>query len=238
MRLSKETATVDAWLRDVRNNKTNRRRYGKFEYVEERIGAFFTGPLRRYRNIYNPKAASDGDRLDFSWSTDEEALQRLIALNRKYVVVSNQMDPVVSAADIFRASRKRSHIETRMRYLKSQLKVRPVFLESEMRIRGLAFVTNLALVVLNRNAVPSRPECQFSIEVEQEPSIIRESLTDTAEAGRERVHPREVAKGIVCRHRESESPAHIEIRGIGLNKARRSPAHGRACRVNCRCRLQ
>ncbi|HBK59254.1 MAG TPA: hypothetical protein DDZ84_00475 [Firmicutes bacterium] len=32
-----------------------------------------------------------------------------------------------------------------MRYLKSQLKVRSVFLESDMRIRWLAFVTNLAL---------------------------------------------------------------------------------------------
>jgi len=147
MRLSKETETVDAWLRDVRDNKMNRRRYKKLEYVEKRIDAFFTGLLRRYRNIYNPKVVSDVDRLDFSWSMDEEALQRLIALNGKYVVVSNQMDPVVSAADIFLTSRRRSHIETRMRYLKSQLKVRPVFLESEMRIRGLAFVTNLALVV-------------------------------------------------------------------------------------------
>ena len=125
----------------------NRRRYKKLEYVEKRIDAFFTGPLRRYRNIYNPKVVSDGNHLDFSWSMDEEALQRLIALNGKYVVISNQMDPVVSAADIFRTSRRRSHIETRMRYLKSQLKVRSVFLESEMRIRGLAFVTNLALVV-------------------------------------------------------------------------------------------
>ncbi|MEA4883808.1 MAG: hypothetical protein VB144_09185 [Clostridia bacterium] len=57
------------------------------------------------------------------------------------------MDPAVSAADIFRTSRKRSRIETRMRRLKSQLKVRPVLLESDMRIKGLAFVTNLALVV-------------------------------------------------------------------------------------------
>ena len=147
MRLSKETETVDAWLRDVRDNKINRRRYKKLEYVEKRIDAFFTGPLRRYRNIYNPKVVSDGNRLDFSWSMDEEALQRLIALNGKYVVVSNQMDPVASAADIFLTSRRRSHVETRMRYLKSQLKVRPVFLESETRIRGLAFITNLALVV-------------------------------------------------------------------------------------------
>jgi transposase len=147
MKRSKETETVDAWLRDVRDNKINRRHYKKPEYVEKRIDAFFSGPLRRYRKIYNPKVVSNGNHLDFSWSVDEEALQRLIALDGKYVVISNQMDPAVSAADIFRTSRRRSHIETRMRYLKSQLKVRPVFLESEMRIRGLAFVTNLALVV-------------------------------------------------------------------------------------------
>ncbi|MEA4884456.1 MAG: hypothetical protein VB144_12540 [Clostridia bacterium] len=141
MKRSKETETVDAWLRDVRDNKINKRRYKKLEYVEKRIDAFFN------RNIYNPKVGSDGNRLDFSWSMDEEAMQRLISLGGKYVVISNQMDPVVSAADIFRTSRGRSHIEMRMRRLKSQLKVRPVFLESEMRIKGLAFVTNLALVV-------------------------------------------------------------------------------------------
>lgn len=34
-----------------------------------------------------------------------------------------------------------------MRYLKSHLKVRPVFLKSSLRIEGLAFITNLALTV-------------------------------------------------------------------------------------------
>jgi hypothetical protein len=75
MKRAKEIETIDAWLRDVRDNKINERRYKRFD------------------------------------------------------------------------SRRRSHIETRMRYFKSRLKVRPVFLESEMRIRELAFVTNLALIV-------------------------------------------------------------------------------------------
>jgi len=144
MKRAKEIETIDAWLRDVRDNKINKRRYKRFDYVDKRIDAFFSGPLCKYRKIYNPKVTGDDGRLAFAWSIDEEALQRLIALNGKYVVVSNQMDPVVSATDIFLASRRRSHIETRMRYLKSQLKVRPVFLESDMRISGLAFVRNSA----------------------------------------------------------------------------------------------
>jgi hypothetical protein len=147
MKRAKEIETIDAWLRDVRDNKINKRRYKRFDYVGKRIDAFFSGPLRKYRKIYNPKVTGDDGRLAFAWSIDEEALQRLIALNGKYVVVSHQRDPAVGTADIFLASRRRSHIETRMRYLKSQLKVRPVFLESDMRISGLAFVTNLALVV-------------------------------------------------------------------------------------------
>jgi len=147
MKRAKEIETIDAWLRDVRDNKINKRRYKRFDYVDKRIDAFFSGPLCKYRKIYNPRVTGDDGRLAFTWSVDEEALQRLIAPSGKYVVVSNQRDPAVSAADIFLTSRRRSHIETRMRYLKSQLKVRPVFLESDMRIRGLAFVTNLALVV-------------------------------------------------------------------------------------------
>ncbi|MEA4883725.1 MAG: hypothetical protein VB144_08740 [Clostridia bacterium] len=147
MKRSKETETIDAWLRDVRDSKINKYRYKKLDYVEKRIDAFFGGPLRKHRKIYNPKAASDDARLDFTWSVDEQALRRLMALNGKYMVVSNQMDPAVSAADIFRTSRKPSRIETRMRRLKSQLKVRPVLLESDMRIKELAFVTNLDLAV-------------------------------------------------------------------------------------------
>ncbi|MEA4883518.1 MAG: transposase [Clostridia bacterium] len=132
MKRSKEMETIDAWLHDVRDRKINKRRYKRLSYADKRIDAFFSGPLRKYRKIYNPKAASDDARLDFTWSVDEQALQRLMPLNGKYVVISNEMDPAVTAADICLTSRKRSHIETRMRRLKSQLKVRPVFLESDI----------------------------------------------------------------------------------------------------------
>ncbi len=110
------------------------------------MDAFFTGPLRKYRRIYSPRVEGDDGNLALTWSVDEQALARLQALDGKYVVVSNQMRPAITAAEIFYTSRKRSRIETRMRYLKSQLKVRPVLLESALRIEGVAFVTNLALV--------------------------------------------------------------------------------------------
>jgi transposase len=163
MKRSKETETIDAWLRDVRDSKINKYRYKRLGYVEKRIDAFFSGPLRKYRKIYNPKVVGDDDRLAITWFVDEQGLLKLIALDGKYVVISNQMDPAVSAADIFCTSRKRSRIETPMRYLKSQLKVRPAFLESDMRIRGLAFATNLALVVyclLERMLVESISWCK------------------------------------------------------------------------------
>ena len=75
MKRAKEIETIDAWLRDVRYNKIDKRRYKRFDYVDKRIDAFFSGPLRKYRKIYNPKVTGDGGRLAFAWSVDEEALQ-------------------------------------------------------------------------------------------------------------------------------------------------------------------
>ncbi|MEA4883807.1 MAG: DUF4277 domain-containing protein [Clostridia bacterium] len=71
MKRSKETETIDAWLRDVRDSKISKYHYKKLDYVEKRIDAFFSGPLRKHRKIYDPKAASDDARLDFTWSVDE-----------------------------------------------------------------------------------------------------------------------------------------------------------------------
>ncbi len=55
MRLSKETEAVDAWPRDVRDNKIDRRRYKKLEYVEERIDAFFTPPAAQVSKHLQPQ---------------------------------------------------------------------------------------------------------------------------------------------------------------------------------------
>ena len=74
-------------------------------------------------------------------------LDKLKFMDGKYVLISNQRDPNVSASDIFFTSRKRVYVETRMRYLKNNIKVRPMFLRNNLRIEGLAFVTNLSLTV-------------------------------------------------------------------------------------------
>jgi len=144
---SAEMEKVASWLRGLQDTKLNRRRYKKLDYVQKQIDSFFSGPLRKYRRIYSPRVEGDDGNLVLTWSVDEHALARLKTLDGKYVVVSNQKDPLTSAADIFYTSRKRSRIETRMRYLKSHLKVRPVFLKSPQRVQGLAFITNLALAV-------------------------------------------------------------------------------------------
>ena len=144
---SAEIEKVASWLRSLQDTKLNRRQYKKLDYVQKRIDSFFCGPLRKYRKIYNPKVEGNDGNLVFTWSIDEQALARLEVLDGKYVIVSNQRDLDTSATDIFYTSRKRSHIETRMRYLKSHLKVRPVFLKSPQRVKGLAFITNLALTL-------------------------------------------------------------------------------------------
>lgn len=142
-----EMEKVSSWLCELRDSKLNKRRYKKLDYVQKQIDSFFSGPLRKYRKIYNPRAEGEEGSLVLTWSIDEQALARLELLDGKYVIISNQKDAAVSADKIFYTSRRRSRIEPRMRYLKSHLKVRPVFLKTDLRIQGLAFITNLALTV-------------------------------------------------------------------------------------------
>jgi hypothetical protein len=48
--------------------------------------------------------------------------------------------------ELFLRTRRKYSVEQPMRYLKSKIKIRPVFLHTEERIRGLALITFIALM--------------------------------------------------------------------------------------------
>ncbi|HSW36243.1 MAG TPA: hypothetical protein VLH18_06540 [Candidatus Limnocylindrales bacterium] len=84
-------------------------------------------------------------------SVDEEELNR--ALLKKHEqrdglspVVTNVYDQRYTTTELFLKTRRNCSIEQPMRHLKSKIKIRPVFLHIEERIRGLALITLIALM--------------------------------------------------------------------------------------------
>ena len=61
-------------------------------------------------------------------------------------MVTNVYDQDYTTKELFLRTRRKYSVEQPMRHLKSKIKIRPVFLHIDERIRGLALVTFIALM--------------------------------------------------------------------------------------------
>jgi len=79
-----------------------------------------------------------------SISRDEEEIQRLSRLDGKYILATSLNWP---ASQLIQTYRGRYVMEARIRNMKSNLAVRPIFLHSDQRVQALVALTVLALMV-------------------------------------------------------------------------------------------
>lgn len=121
--------------------KLNRGRYKRRLHVERRVTAALTG---RYGNVVKVRLDGEDVGLTMSISRDEEALQRLSRLDGKYILATS-LDWSVSK--LIQTYRGRYVVEARIRNMKSNLAVRPIFLHSDQRVQALVALTVLALMV-------------------------------------------------------------------------------------------
>jgi len=122
--------------------KLNSGRYKKRPYVERKITAVLAGS--RYGNMVKVELKGEDDGLTMTVNRDEEALQRASRLDGKYILVTSLN---WSASKLIQTYRGRYIMEARIRNMKSNLAVRPIFLHSDQRIQALVAVTVLALMV-------------------------------------------------------------------------------------------
>ncbi|RJX24500.1 MAG: hypothetical protein C4554_08970 [Dethiobacter sp.] len=81
------------------------------------------------------------------YALNEELLTRIEKKDGLYPVVTNVYDQSYTTEELFLRTRRKYSVEQPMRHLKSKIKIRPVFLHIEERIRGLVLVTFIALMV-------------------------------------------------------------------------------------------
>lgn len=125
------------------SGKLNTRKYGRRDYVaaqiEKRLGR------KNARKLFWWDISGDDGALSLDYCLDEEAMQKAETLEGKYVLITD--DPARSPEEVVSSYKSQSKVERRFSHLKSRLRITPLFLKKDERIRGLVFITVVALMV-------------------------------------------------------------------------------------------
>ncbi len=125
----------------------NNRRYKNKEYAQKQVEQCFTGPKKYLCKVFGyPQIIDKKGLLELSYVLNEGLLKKLEQRDGLYPVVTNVYDQGYSTEELFLRTRRKYSVEQPMRHLKSKIKIRPVFLHIDERIRGLALVTFIALM--------------------------------------------------------------------------------------------
>jgi transposase len=127
-------------------NSLNTRRLKTRAQVEAKLERVFSGSFAVYRPCFSIDLQGEDRKMTLDWSYNDEALEALRFRDGIYVLLTNRMDveqyPPQWALERFK---ERSAVEARIRDLKSRLKVRPLFVHTDIRIQALVLITVIAL---------------------------------------------------------------------------------------------
>lgn len=138
----KRIQALEKRLRELRA-KLNQRQYRKKRYVQDRLKTILK--KNRFVKYLTISLRGETDKLRLLVWRNQRRLREDQKLDGKYIMVTNLKDK--TAPQLLRLYKDQSFIEWRIRTLKKHLKVRPVFLHREERIKGLVFITMLALMI-------------------------------------------------------------------------------------------
>lgn len=122
--------------------KLTTRRYKNRNYVWEQIKKVVKGS---YKKCIRWELSGEDGELRLHYTIDREELARVKALEGKYVLATNVEE--YSKEDVLRAYKSHYEVEGAFKNLKQCMRIRPVFLHKDARIRALVFITVLALMV-------------------------------------------------------------------------------------------
>ncbi len=134
-------------LNDIAATKLNHRRYKDKDYAQKQVDNCFKGPKHYLRKVFgNPTIVEKDGYLKLNYALNIELLTKLEQRDGFYPVVTNVYDQSYTTEELFIRTCRKYSVEQPMRHLKSKIKIKPVFLHIEERIRGLALLTFIALM--------------------------------------------------------------------------------------------
>ncbi len=139
--LKQVQAKADAGKSRYRSPKQVQDR-GQTQLRNSKVGKFVT-----------VKTEQQGDRIVLTWQVDLPKLRQAQDQDGRYLIVTN--DPSLSYEKMFELYRAKDGVEKDFRICKSQLKVSPIFLHRDDRIKAMLMLNMLALLaytILERQA--------------------------------------------------------------------------------------
>lgn len=139
---------IDKRLGEI-GDKLGQRRYRRLSYAHERVEAVFSGELRQYRLLYTIEllpGEEDDSVTAMAVGMDVGAYREREGLDGRYFIITSMPDDY-GADRVLEAYKRRDVCEQAMRILKTDLKVRPIFLHRDNRVAALAYLTVFALMV-------------------------------------------------------------------------------------------
>lgn len=124
--------------------KLNTRKWMKPEFVRKKVEAVLKRK-QNYTHLFTAEVKGDYGHLSLTYSIEEDVIRREARLDGKYVLATTLSD--WTAERVVEGYRSRYLVEARIRNMKNELVVRPVFLHNDDRIRALVFISILALMV-------------------------------------------------------------------------------------------
>ena len=161
-RRDKAMSEIEAELNEIKR-KLNKRHYKDKDFVAKKIASVFEENERYTKHTHlfrinlkivkktrNVKTRNGWHKekvelLSLSYSIDMKRLESDSRFDGKYVLSTTLLD--WSTERIVESYRTRYIAESRIRNMKSEIKVRPVFLHDDNRIASLVFMSMLALMV-------------------------------------------------------------------------------------------
>lgn len=127
------------------SSKLNQRKYKDPCYVRRQVDNALKG--NRYRYFWDIEVEGKYGEVELDYRLKKEKVTQDQKLAGKYLIVTNVDEKELSKDELFQAYKNQHVAEARFRNLKTDLAVRPIYLEKEERIKALIFAVVLALMV-------------------------------------------------------------------------------------------
>jgi transposase len=143
--LDKNLQKVDADLQKIRGH-LNERKYKNVDYAADQIKKMLNSHGCHGKLFHVVLGGEDG-ALTLTWEYENKLLEQQHRLLGKYVLATSLDKKTHDAEATLEAYKSRHRVEDQIRTTKSTLKIRPVFLQTDERIKALVLVMIIALIV-------------------------------------------------------------------------------------------
>jgi transposase len=144
--LDRNLAKVAADLEKI-SGHLNKFKYRNYDYANEQIRKTLAKHGSCGKLFHVVLDARDEEAMTLTWEYEPELLDQEHRLLGKYVLATSLDEKTHDADEVLELYKSRHLVEHRFRTTKSTLKIRPVFLQKDERIRALVLVMVTALIV-------------------------------------------------------------------------------------------